>query len=195
MHIFVVSLFKNALKKAAPNKIPKSSIPLDIIKEVYKVEADFAGKAPEKILAARREKSEPLMNQLHQWCAQQKDRILPKSLLGKAVNYTLEQWNAQLVFLSNPLVPVDNNVTERAIRPFVIGRKNWLFSDTASGAHASACFYSLIETTKACETQPYDDLTHLFKELPKAKSVADMEILLPYNLPDDVKIPSYKPKG
>ena len=75
-----------------------------------------------------------------------------------------------------------NNRLENAIRPFVIGRKAWLFSDTPAGAHASAALYSLIETAKASGIEPYSYLLHLFAALPEATTVAQFEALLPWNL-------------
>ncbi|WP_018015916.1 transposase domain-containing protein, partial [Teredinibacter turnerae] len=77
--------------------------------------------------------------------------------------------------------PMDNNAAERAIRPFTIGRKNWLFSKSQAGAKASANLYSLIETAKANKLNIYDYLTHVFKELPNAQSIEDVEALLPWN--------------
>ena len=76
---------------------------------------------------------------------------------------------------------VDTNLIENAIRPFVIGRKAWLFSDTPAGAEASARLYSLIETAKANRCEPYAYLCHVFTELPKAKTLAEVEALLPWN--------------
>ena len=77
---------------------------------------------------------------------------------------------------------IDNNATERAIRPFVIGRRNWLFSDTVEGAKASANLYSLIETVKAHDLEPYRYLRYVFKELPRAQSLEEIEQLLPWNV-------------
>jgi hypothetical protein len=75
--------------------------------------------------------------------------VLPQSLLGKAVYYALGQWQKLTTFLAHGEVPLDNNRCENAIRPFVVGRKSWLFSDTVKGAVASANLYSLVETAKA----------------------------------------------
>ncbi len=76
---------------------------------------------------------------------------------------------------------MDNNAAERAIRPFVIGRKNWLFSDMPKGATASAQLYSLVETAKANGQEPYAWLRHALGRLPQACSVEDYEALLPWN--------------
>jgi len=84
------------------------------------------------------------------------------------------------VFLDHGHISLDNNRAENAIRPFVIGRKNWLFCDTVAGAQASANLYSLIETAKANGLEPHAYLTQLFTELPKAQTVTDIEVLLPF---------------
>ncbi len=85
-------------------------------------------------------------------------------------------------YLDDGRLPIDNNATERAIRPFVIGRRNWLFADTPKGAKASANLYGLIETVKANGLEPYHYLRYVFKELPKAKTVEQIEALLPFNI-------------
>ena len=90
-------------------------------------------------------------------------QVLPPSLLGKAVNYTLGQWPKLTAFLKRGEVPLDNNRCENAIRPFVIGRNGWLFSDTVQGAVASANLYSLAETAKANGLEPHAYLSLLFE--------------------------------
>ncbi len=77
---------------------------------------------------------------------------------------------------------MDNNLAENAIRPFVVGRKAWLFSNSQKGADASANLYSLIETAKACGVEPYAYLKEVFTQLPSVKSVEDIEQLLPWNV-------------
>jgi len=79
-------------------------------------------------------------------------------------------------------LPIDNNRCENAIRPFVVGRKAWLFSDTPAGAHASAVIYSLVQTAKANGLEPYAWLRRVLLDLPAAKTVEDVEALLPWNL-------------
>jgi len=76
--------------------------------------------------------------------------------------------------------PIDNNRAENTIRPFVIGRKNWLFSASQAGAHASANLYSLIETAKANSLEPYAYLKEIFTLLPQAQSLDDIDALLPW---------------
>ncbi len=107
-------------------------------------------------------------------------------MLGKAIHYTLNEWPRLIRYTKNGIIRPDNNVVENAIRPFVVGRKNWLFSNTPQGAHASAAIYSLIETAKANSLEPYWYLKHLFKHLPKAMTSEEFEVLLPHNIDKDM---------
>ena len=112
-------------------------------------------------------------------------QVPPKSLLGKAIQYNLNQWEKLTVYLKDGRVNIDNNRAERAIKPFVIGRKNWLFSNTGNGARSSAILYSIIETAKANGLIPYDYLVTLFDELPKLNDEnkeRELEKLLPWTI-------------
>ena len=97
------------------------------------------------------------------------------------------------LFLTNPLIPVDNNRVENALRPFCIGRKNWLFAASILGATASANLYSLVESAKANGLDPYNYLSLVFKELPKLEASLDLlERLLPYNVTKYYEVLSYQ---
>jgi len=106
------------------------------------------------------------------------DTKLNKSIYNKKTKQTKKEH----VFLKNGRIPIDNNLVENAIRPFVVGRKNWLFSGSPRGAAASAGLYSIIETAKANDMEPFWYLLHLFENLPKAKTPADYDALLPFNV-------------
>ncbi|WP_028672165.1 IS66 family transposase, partial [Saccharospirillum impatiens] len=108
--------------------------------------------------------------------------VTPKSKLGKAINYALNQRQGLMRYLDNGAMPIDNNGAENAIRPFVVGRKNWLFSDTVNGAKASAVWYSIMETAKANGLEPYHYLKRVFEQLPLATSDDDFDGLLPWNI-------------
>ena len=179
---------EKALKKANPKANTKTSIPLGLIGALYKVERDCIGKTLEDRLLKRRKDSPQLMMDLYSWLIREEPKTLPKSLIGKAIRYALDQWSKMLWFLSDPNVPLDNNKTERAIRPFVIGRGNWLFSNSCSGADASAILYSLIESAKVNGIDPFNYLCIIFKELSQAKCLEDYERLLPYNIRDHFEI-------
>jgi transposase len=137
---------------------------------------------PAAVLAMRQEKARPILASFHQWLLKRSAQTPPKGLLGKAVNYALNQWDRLVVYLEEPLLTQDNNLAENGIRPFVLGRKNWLFAGTPKGAEASAALYSLIETAKANNCEPYSYLRHIFERLPHTSAQADYEALLPWNV-------------
>ncbi len=103
-------------------------------------------------------------------------------LREKAQAYMEKNWKKLTIYTQDGRLSIDNNPAENAIRPFVLGRKNWLFSASADGAKASANLYGLIETAKANGLEPYDYLKRVFKELPLVQSVEAIEALLPWNL-------------
>jgi transposase len=106
-----------------------------------------------------------------------------------AWNYLHNEWGRLTRYLDDGRLEIDNNLAENAIRPFVVGRKNWLFSNSVAGVNASANLYSLIETTKANGLEPYAYLRYLFAELPRAETVDAIEALLPGNVdPEQIKL-------
>jgi transposase len=161
-------------------------VALEMIRELYLIERALWDRdqpiTAEHRLRVRAELSAPIVAKFHAWLEALAPQVLPQSLLGKAVHYTLGQWRKLIVFLEHGEVPLDNNRCENAIRPFVLGRKGWLFSDTVKGAIASANLYSIVETAKANGVEPHAYLSLLFERLPHAKSVEDFEELLPWNL-------------
>lgn len=144
----------------------------------------------EEFLAIRREKAKPILDDFYKWLSKKSLQVVPKSLFGEAVHYTLNQWQRLLVYLDYPEMTPDNNAAENAIRPFVVGRKNWLFAGTPDGARASAALYSLIETAKVNKLDPYRYLRHLFEKLPVAETNADLLALLPTKIkPEELVMP------
>jgi len=155
---------------------------LSLIQKLYGIERVIKDKPAQEKQSIREERAAPLLEDLHTWALRSIDEVPPSSLTGKALHYLLEQWPKLIRYLEDGRLSIDNNATERAIRPFVIGRRNWLFADTQRGASASANLYSLIETAKASNIEPYIYLRHIFKELPAAHTVAQLEAMLPFNL-------------
>jgi transposase len=105
--------------------------------------------------------------------------FLPKGLLGNAIGYTLSRWDQLTLYVDYGFVSPDNNLAENAIRPFVVGRKNWLFCDTPAGAEAMAGLYNLIETARANGLNPFEYLKELFEKLPAADTDDHLRLLLP----------------
>ena len=102
--------------------------------------------------------------------------VTPKSKLGEALGYLHNVWSRLVRYTERGDLPIDNNAAESAIRPFVVGRKNWLFSDTPAGAHASAVLYSLVETAKANNREPYAWLRCAVERLPMATTVDEHQV-------------------
>lgn len=174
-------------RKASPHAVDSQArVAIEFIRRLYLIERPLWDRerpcSAEHRLAVRAAHSAPVVEQFHAWLTALAPQVLPQSLLGKAVHYTLGQWPKLTAFLKHGEVPLDNNRCENAIRPFVIGRKGWLFSDTVKGAVASANLYSLVETAKANGLEPHAYLALLFTRLPAARTVADFEALLPWNL-------------
>ena len=129
----------------------------------------------------RNEKARPLWDELRVWLDANRHATPPQSLTGKAISYLAGEWLRLIRYLDDGRIEVSNVKCENAIRPFVIGRKAWMFSDTPAGAHASARLYSIVETAKAAGLEPYAYLRHIFERLPQAVTLADVEALLPWN--------------
>ena len=130
----------------------------------------------------RQEHSAPLIERVQALLLMHLHGVLPQSLLGKALHYLHEQWPKLVRFLHDGRYPIDNNACENAIRPFCVGRRNWLFADTVAGANASANLYSLLQTCLVNGIDGYRYLRALLVELPRAKTVEDYEALLPWRL-------------
>jgi transposase len=135
--------------------------------------------------AHRQRHALPVLDELRSWLDEALPQVPPTSATGKALNYLHNEWGKLIRYLDDGRLEIDNNGAENAIRPFVLGRKNWLFSASVKGVKASANLYSLIETVKANGLEPYAYLRHLFTELPKATTVEAIEALLPGNLCKD----------
>lgn len=179
-------LFHKALKaQNKPGGRPLRA--LEFFKALYQVETLARSELPDGETRAsytkrlRRQHSVSMLAAFKTWLEAQAPQVLPESLTGKAVSYTLNQWQYLCRYADDGCAPIDNNVLERDIRPFVIGRKCWLFSDTVAGAKASAVIYSLVLTCRACGVEPYAYLRHVLTEMPQRAHDADISDLLPFN--------------
>ena len=152
-----------------------------MIGKLYGIEREHKDSTDEVRYAARQEKSNPVLNELHDWMEKLLPMVPPKSALGGALSYMRDYWGKLIRYTERGDLPIDNNRCENAIRPFVVGRKAWLFSDTPAGANASAIIYSLVETAKANGVEPYTWLRHALEHLPAAQTADEMDKLLPWN--------------
>ncbi len=175
--------FSEAVKAQGKNgKRGKAHRGLALIQKLYRVEKQVRKWTPEKRFEHRQRHAKPVLDEMRLWLDQSLPQVPPTSATGKALHYLHNEWHKLIRYLNDGRLEIDNNAAENAIRPFVIGRKNWLFSDSVKGVTASANLYSLIETAKANGLEPYAYLRCLFTELPKAESVDAIEALLPGNV-------------
>jgi len=158
---------------------------LALIRKLYRVEKQARKLTPEARHDHRQRHARPILDELRSWLDESLPQVPPTSATGKALNYLHNEWDKLIRYLDDGRLEIDNNGAENAIRPFVLGRKNWLFSASVKGVQASANLYSLIETAKANGLEPYAYLRHLFTELPKAETVEAIEALLPGNISKD----------
>lgn len=177
--------FDEALKAQGKNPAKQDTIAhqaMTTIQKLYRIEADSKHLPPKQKLKYRQKQSMPILKAMKAWLDQALCQVTPTSLTGEALTYLSKQWPTLTVYCEDGRLDIDNNAVERAIRPFVIGRRNWLFADTVKGVKASANLYSLIETAKLNGLEPYHYLCRVFEELPKAQSLHDIEQLLPWQV-------------
>jgi transposase len=130
----------------------------------------------------RKNRAEQIFDVFEPWLINRFKEVPPKSALGKAVAYTLDNWQKLILYVEDPFCTPSNNKAENAIRPFVVGRKNWLFSGTPEGAEASAIHYTLIESAKLCKLNPIAYLYYVYSRIPYIKSDEDIIQLLPFKV-------------
>ena len=157
------------------------------IKSLYVIEAELRkeyekDEETEKFLDERKLRTKPVLEEFKIWLLRGHQEVPPTLLLGKAIGYSLSQWDKLVRYLESPYLTPDNNACENAIRPFVLGRKNWLFNKSPEGADSSCGMYSLIQTAKHNGLNPAQYLTTVFQKAPMACSVEDWKKLLPWNI-------------
>jgi len=186
--------FKEALD-AAPDSMSlgktKSAEALKLFQKLYAIEKQIAKESSDERYRIRSVQAKPILDALHCWLTTESEKTLPKSKLGQAIRYTLKLWDKLIIYLDDGRLSIDNNLAERAIKPFVIGRKNFLFSKSPLGATASGIAYSIIETAKANHLLPFQYLTYLFETLPNIDitNLDELDACLPWSekLPPSVR--------
>jgi len=188
-------MFCDTLKAAPPDSgdNTKSRHGVNLCDKLFALEREYDNEKlePQERYRARLERSKPISDELFAWAGSV--NALPKSLLGKAVRYLLEQKPYLVNVYRDGRLELSNNRAERAIRSFVIGRRNWLFSATPKGARASSVIYSIIRTAKENGLKPFEYLKYIFETMPNISP--DMySSLLPWSetIPDICKVKSHK---
>ena len=186
--------FVEAIKALPPknnDKLTASEEGLAFCNKLFEIEKELLKMSPKERYEKRLEKSKPIIDDFKIWLQYQSKRAAPKTLLGKAVYYCRNQWDKLTAFLLDGRLEIDNNRAERAIKPFVIGRKNWLFSNSPKGASSSAIIYSIVETAKENNLNPFYYLKYLFDNLPNIdENNNNLDEFMPWasSLPQSCKI-------
>jgi len=172
--------------QAAPSQkkgttVSKADVALGKIRKLYAIEQKIEKLTPEQKTEQRQRLSRPVLEQFRTWLEANCRRVPKDSLTCKAMQYTLNQWPSLIGYCEDGQLHISNALAENAIRPFAVGRRNWLFADTPRGAKASATCYSLIETAKANGLEPYTYLRHVLEQIGAADTVEKFEALLPWN--------------
>jgi transposase len=166
---------------------------LKMIRELYHIESTHreeleAGRISQgEFLARRKADTAPVFERIQSWLYEKHRQVAPRSPVGEAIRYALGQYDRAVRYVEHVLLTPDNNLIENVIRPFVVGRNNWLFYDTPEGAWASSTLYSLVETARANGLEPYRYFCYLFDALPRVRDQNQIENLLPYRInPDSI---------
>ncbi len=168
--------------KTKTGTVSKADVALGYIRKRYRVETNIADKTDEERLKARQKISVPVLNEFKEWLEHNATKIMKGGALRKAIDYTLNQWQCLIGYCARGDLMISNAMAENTIRPFAIGRKNWLFADTRKGAEASAACYSLIETAKANNLGPQAYIKHILDHIATANTLEKLEALLPLNV-------------
>ncbi|MFK7976998.1 MAG: IS66 family transposase [Halioglobus sp.] len=171
--------FMSAKKQQPKGKTGSADQAIALIGKLYLIERGQKGASADARYRARQAQALPVLEKLRTFLERNQPRTAPGTPLGKALTYLGNQWACLARYVDDGRFPIDNNRAENAIRPFVIGRKNYLFSQSVKGVRANANLYSLIETAKAHGLEPHEYLLKVFEKLPAAECVNDFEALLP----------------
>lgn len=171
--------FADIVKISKSNGLANEAV--KYLRSLYKIEsyARENNLSSEKRFSLREEKSEPILMSFKTWLDTHLTKTPEQSKIGGAIRYSLSNWEALTSYLKDGRIEIDNNLLENAIRPFALGRKNWMFSGSPSGAKAAAILYSLIETCKANNIEPYKYFCSMLHRIRLCKSEEDYQKLLP----------------
>lgn len=173
--------------KASVKGAGLASEAIETIRLLYEVEKAIKDKNIEERYRIRLAESKLLLDEFRKWLDNHLGKVPPQSQLGMALGYAHNEWPCLTRYLEDGRLSIDNNMVENAIRPFAVGRKNWLFSDSVDGAKASAAIYSVMVSAKLNGHNEYAYFRYILEKLPLAKKAEDFEALLPHVLgPKDI---------
>ncbi|WP_017446857.1 IS66 family transposase [Gayadomonas joobiniege] len=174
---------KPSAKKRKKGPPSKADVAIGYIRKLYVIENNIADLSAEEKYQARQTLALPILKTLKSWLEHNLSRVLKDSLTHKAISYMLNQWDELIGYCNYGYVNISNALAENAIRPFAVGRRNWLFADSARGAKASATCYSPIETAKANGIEPSSYIKYVLENIAQATTAETLEALLPWNMP------------
>ena len=165
-------------------KSPGAGKAVKYIQLIYKKEEELIemNLPPEELVSKRKELIKPVFDEFHEWLLEMEPKVPPTLKFGRAINYALSSWQHLLNYFDCPDLFVDNSIAERSIKPFVIGRKNWLFSGSEKGAESSCFLFTLIENAKYYHLDPYEYLRCVFDQSVNCQTKKDFEKLFPWNI-------------
>jgi len=168
--------------KGKKGKVSKADVALGYIRKLYAIEREIKDRHEADRYQVRQAMSVPLLNEFKAWLEKHVGKVMKGSLTRTAMEYTLNQWPHLIGYCEQGYLHISNVLAENAIRPFAVGRRAWLFADTAQGARASATCYSLIETAKANQLEPSAYIQHVLERIGEADTLERLEPLLPWNV-------------
>ncbi|MVF14797.1 IS66 family transposase [Ketobacter sp. MCCC 1A13808] len=169
--------------KKNKGKASEADVAVAKIRQLYRIEAAISECSEADKYLKRQELSVPILNEFKAWLEKNVSKVMKGSQTRKAMEYTLNQWEYLIGYCDHGYLNISNAKAENAIRPFAVGRKAWLFADTTHGARASATCYSLIETAKASQLEPYAYIRYVLEHIGSAETLEEVEALLPWNVP------------
>jgi len=165
---------------------------IGMIRKLYEIEETIKEKEIEDRYRIRQSESKPLLDDFKKWLDDNLEKVPPQSQLGNALHYAHNEWPYLVRYIENGRLNIDNNLVENAIRPFAVGRKNWLFSDSVAGAKASAAIYSVMVSARQNGHNEYLYFRYLLEKLPLAERLEEFEALLPHRLsPQIIPVPPH----
>jgi len=174
--------FVEAARVRAKGKRGRADDAIEQIAALYRIERELEDASDDARYAARRRHRGPRRAASREWLGTALPAVPPQTALGRALAYLDKYWSRLVRYTERGHLPIDNSPCEGVIRPFMTGRKAWLFADTQAGAQTSALIYLLIETARANGLEPYAWLRRVLRLLPTARTADEYEALLPWNL-------------
>ena len=175
-----------AAKVKSKVKASKADVAVSKIRKLYLIEKKIQQLTPVEKHTARQSLSVPVLEDLKCWLEKNITTVPKDSKTRTAMGYALNQWHTLTGYCEDGHLNISNVLAENAIRPFAVGRKAWLFADTTRGANASGTCYSLVETAKSNNLEPYAYILHILNHIGAADTLEKIEALLPWNVPQDI---------